>query len=241
MYMTEEERRNRLRGWLDVIYENVTEAVINQHIFWEVQEIIRNNPTLQNTSSAFYDWMGSTFVHSTVLAVRRQLDKDRNCISLYWFLMELKEFPELISRQFHRSLYVRDEYPAARADRMANATYNRYVGQNANVLDVNTIQQEIEVLDEASQRLHHYADRVVAHYDSRGLQQPTPSFNDLTQCLAVLEKLVLRYVLLLKGAGKILFFRPFSTIGRACSAFRGCHRPNSASRLRPQFPQEVLF
>jgi hypothetical protein len=52
----------------------------------------------------------------------------------------------------------------------------------------------------ASETLHHYADRVIAHYDSRGLAQPTPKFSDISDCLAVLEKLVLRYVLLLNGA-----------------------------------------
>jgi hypothetical protein len=52
----------------------------------------------------------------------------------------------------------------------------------------------------ASENLHHYADRLVAHYDKRGLEGSTPKFNDLRECLPVLEKLVLRYVLLLNGA-----------------------------------------
>lgn len=70
MDMTLEERRSRLKKRLDIVKENVTEAIINQHIFWEVQDIIRHNPQLRNTSSAFYQWMGSTFVLSSALAVR---------------------------------------------------------------------------------------------------------------------------------------------------------------------------
>ncbi len=129
--MTVEERRDRLKKWLESVYSDVTEAVVNHHIFWEVQEIIRNNPELQNTSSAFYDWMGSTFVHSTVRAVRRQLDTDKKCVSLHRFLLELQDSPELISRAYHRSLYVRPEYSAECAEHMANYTYNRHVGDNA--------------------------------------------------------------------------------------------------------------
>jgi len=198
--MTQDERRARLKEWLASVYENVTEAVINEYIFWQVQDIIRNNPELQSTSSAFFGWMGSTFVHSTALAIRRQLDKDENSVSLYRFLLELQKFPELISRAYHRSLYNRPEYPDERAEHMANYTYNRSVGENADELDVNAIQQEIDSLRAVSERVHHYADRVVAHYDARGLQQQTPNFTDLSECLTVLEKLVLRYVLLLNGA-----------------------------------------
>lgn len=199
MQMTADERRARLKKWLDTIYGEVTEAVINKHIFWEVQEIIQNNPKLQNTSSAFYDWMASTFVHSTVLSIRRQLDTDKNCISLLHFLTELQKYPELISRSYHCSLYTRLEYSAEFADRLANGTYDRHVGKNASALDVGVIQQEITSLKAVSERLHHFADRTVAHYDARGLQQAIPKFDDLTECLNTIEELVLRYLLLLKG------------------------------------------
>jgi hypothetical protein len=198
--MTLEERRNRLREWLDTICDGVTEAVVNDHIFWEVQKIIRDNPRLQNVSNIFYVWMGSTFVHSTVLSVRRQVDGGSDSISLYRFLLELKSYPDLITRDYHRSLYKpREHFPEFAAD-AADHTYDRYVGENAVVLDVAAIEQEIESLNAASEKLHHYADRIVAHYDKRGLNQPVPKFDELTACIGVLEKLVLRYVLLLRGA-----------------------------------------
>jgi hypothetical protein len=202
MQMSLEKRRDRLKKWFDYIFKNATEAIINQHIFWEVQDIIRNNPDLQNQSNAFYVWMGSTFVQSTVLAVRRQVDRDQNSASLLRFLLELQKFPDLISRQYHRSLYERPEYEEKVADEMTNYTYDEHVGAGATVLDVDTIQLEIDSLVDASQKLHHYADRVVAHYDLRGLEHPTPKFDDLTNCLAVVEKLVLRYLVLLKGAAQ---------------------------------------
>lgn len=200
MDLTMEGRRARLKEWLSIVYANVTEAVVNQYVFWEVQDIIRANRQLQNTSTIFYDWMGSTFVHSTALAVRRQLDTDKNCVSLHRLLLELKEFPDLISRDYHLSLYNRPEFSAEFADHQANYTYDQHVGKNATVLDINTIQQEIDSLKTASGSLHHYADRIIAHYDKRGLEQRTPKFDDISECLTVLERLVLRYILLFNGA-----------------------------------------
>jgi hypothetical protein len=200
MDMTLEERRSRLNKRLDIIKENVTEALINQHIFWEVQGVIRHNPQLQNIPSAFYQWMWSTFVHSSALAVRRQVDRDRKSVSLLRFLTEVRECPDLISRDYHRSLYGR--YAKELADELARLTYDKHVGAGASKLDRNTVQQEIDSLHKASKTIHHYADRTVAHYDTRGLSEPVPKFADLEECLKVLEKLVLRYLLLLKGASQ---------------------------------------
>jgi hypothetical protein len=200
--MTLEERRVRLKEWLDCISEGVTEAVVNQHIFWEVQGLIRSNPYLQNSSSEFFEWMASTFAHSSALAVRRQLDIKRPSISLCRFLLELQKFPDLISRQYHCTLYAPsgEAIETANKIKMANYTYDRLVGEEAIVLNIDAIRQEIESLRMASERIHHFADRVIAHYDQRGLEQSTPKFDDLDECLAVLEKLVLRYRLLLNGA-----------------------------------------
>jgi hypothetical protein len=196
--MTLDEQRARLKEWLDCIDGNVTEAVDNQHMFWEVKEIIRSNPKLQNASSDFYRWMDLMFAHSTVLAVRRQLDHDERSVSLYLFLVELKKFPALISRSYHRSLY---SGPSAEvADHQAKSTYDREVGENADELNVNTIQQEIDSLNTASENLRDYANHAVAHTNALGLERPVPSFRDLGEWLALLEKLVLRYVLLLNAS-----------------------------------------
>jgi len=201
MDITLDERRGRLSKWLDIIKENVTEAVINQHIFWEMQDIIRHNPQLQKTPSAFYQWMGAAFVHSSALAVRREVDRDPKSVSLVRFLTEVRDRPDLVSREYHRSLYDRLGDKEL-ADDLARRTYDRHVGASATALDQNTVQQEIDSLQKTSKIIRHYANRAVAHYDTRGLSEPVPSFADLGECLRVLETLVLRYMLLLKGASQ---------------------------------------
>ena len=96
------------------------------------------------------------------------------------------------------------------ADDLARFTYDKHVGTSASVLDGNTVQQEIDSLQKASKTIHHYADRTVAHYDTRGLSEPVPKFADLEECLKVLEKLVLRYLLLLKGASQSTLLPAFT-------------------------------
>jgi hypothetical protein len=50
-------------------------------------------------------------------------------------------------------------------------------------------------------QIRHYVDRRTAHYDQRGIQKPVPTFNDLTECLGLFERLIKKYEILLTGAG----------------------------------------
>ena len=61
--MTENERRTRLIGWLEVIYKDVQDLVIDNYLFWELQAIVRNNPRMRECSGLFTQWMASSFVH----------------------------------------------------------------------------------------------------------------------------------------------------------------------------------
>jgi hypothetical protein len=198
MDMTMEKRRSRLEKWLNTIAEDVTEAITNQDIFREVQDIIRNNPQLQKRPSAFYQWMLSTFVHPSALAVRRQVDRGKDSVSLRKFLLEVYEHSDLISFNYHRSLYGR--LTKELGDDLARRMYDKHVGKNSTELDRGKVQQEIDELLAKSKTIHHYADRIIAHYDARGLcGEPVPTFLELEACLGFLQELVLKYLLLLKG------------------------------------------
>ena len=61
------------------------------------------------------------------------------------------------------------------------------------------IQAEIDGLIARTERIQHYADRRIAHYDPRGVKPPLPTFNVLEDAIKELEKLVLRYYLIIKA------------------------------------------
>jgi hypothetical protein len=101
--MTDSERLERALRWLDTIFYDVQETIINHHIFGEVQGIIGQNSQLQSMQSAFFEWMGSVFVHSAALAVRRQVKSKDDGISLLRQLEELRDHPTMITRQYFLS------------------------------------------------------------------------------------------------------------------------------------------
>jgi AbiU2 len=199
--MTEEERRKRLIEWLNIIYKEVQDVLVDDHIFWEIQEIFKANQQLSSTPSMFNQWLASGFVTSAAIAVRRQADKAENCVSLHRFLTELIKFPPLASRLYFVAMYRASNIPPEFAEDMANGDYDRVVGARLSEPDALQVQAEIDELLQKTEQIRHYVDRRQAHYDQRGLQKPLPTFEDLSECLALCERLVKKYKLLLTGAG----------------------------------------
>jgi hypothetical protein len=204
--MTDEERLRRALKWLDVIAGDIIELLINDYVFKEVQKIIRFNQRLQQTESIFFEWMGSVFAHSSAVGVRRQAGLSDRSISLRRLLVELQKYPRLVTREYHKNLY---KNMSTRIQRAADNAYDTYVGPGRTELDPARIQEDIDLLSSASERIRHYTDRVVAHYDERGLRKPIPTFHDLSNCLLEMDELVLKYSELMKGEAKITLLPTF--------------------------------
>ena len=96
--MTDEERFKMWGEWIMVIHHDVESAVLNRYIRQEVAAIIDANPRIQRPS-AFYEWMASLYSDSGLMAVRRQLDKDSQSISLTRLLSEIIAYPAVLSRE----------------------------------------------------------------------------------------------------------------------------------------------
>jgi hypothetical protein len=85
---------------------------------------------------------------------------------------------------------------------MHEKTFDRLVGVGQAYVDSDRVQSEIGEIMALAANVEHLADRRYAHYDPRGLNRPRPTFNELGGCLDLFEKSILRYKLLLKGAGQ---------------------------------------
>jgi hypothetical protein len=204
--MTDQERLRRALGWLDIVAGEVVELLINNYVFWEVQKVIGANQKLQHTESIFFEWMVSVFAHSAAVGMRRQADLDDQSVSLHRLLVELQKYPHLVTREYHRNLY---KNGSARVQPLVDIAFDNYVGPGCTQLDPARIQKDIDLLGVASKKIHHYTDRIVAHYDQKGLKQPVPTFHDLSNCLLEMDELVLKYSELMKGEAKTTLLPTF--------------------------------
>jgi len=191
--MTIDERRKRVIAWLEKTYEDYLVASVNHYIFWEVQKIIGKNPKFTQNPNDFNEWMLRVYTDSIALAVRRQVDKGKDVISLRRLLEELRDYPEIVTRNYYLEICP----PPDRG--FAEKRFNDLVGASESRLVKQQVEDEIQKLADISKLIHHYVDRISAHLDKRGLTEKVPSYDELEKCLIYFEKLIDRYHILLKG------------------------------------------
>lgn len=205
--MTIDQRRDRAREWLRKIRADVQDLLLDSHVFWEVQEIIRGNPRLSAARNYFFHWLMAAHVEATVIGIRRQVKNARPNISLRRFLGELVKYPEIVSRAHHVSLCtsLNANLPA----RFHERTFDRCAGGGAAHVRPAAVQAEIDRLEQLTTRLEHLADRALAHHDQRGLVGPRPTFQEIDDCLAFFEDRVRFYTMLLEGVSETTLLPTF--------------------------------
>lgn len=187
---------NRFHKWnkcFDVIYREITSLSVNRNIFWEVQEIINNNPKIQKASS-FYEFLGSVYVHSALMGVRRQIKIGKDSISFARLLKEICDTPEVLSRTRFVALY-----RGSTVQHSADGDFDKFAGKGGSHVDPRLVNADLQALKGKAKKCEKYADRRVAHFDKRAMKN-IPVFRDLDDCIDFLEGLVKKYYLLFRGA-----------------------------------------
>lgn len=200
----EEQLLQKLGEWVERIRGEITKLFFHNHIFWEVQDIIRNNPALEERRSYFYEWMGDAFVYSAAMFVRRQVDVRRDSLSLLKLLRELSRHPTIINREdFLNRTTLRRTALAGITERQtaeAGRLFDELVGSGKNHLERALIQHDIEQLIERSRRFEEFANHYVAHHSLHEMPSDEPTFSDLDSCTNFMVSLLEKYYLLITGS-----------------------------------------
>ena len=176
-------RFNKWNKWLDVIYLEIRSLSVNRNIFWEVQNIIKNNPKIQKPSS-FYEFLGSTYVISALIGIRRQIKIDKDSISFAKLLKEICDTPEILSRNRFVALY-----KVSAVEHLANKHFDKFAGKVGSHVDPDLIRLKLKNLKVKARKCEKYADQRVAHFD-KGVIKNVPTFKDLDDCIDFLEELM---------------------------------------------------
>lgn len=193
--MPDDQILQKWQRWLDTIYNEVQRLLINRHIFWEVQQIIKSNPKIQ-TGSAFYDFMGIIYPTAQVMGVRRQLDIHKGSVSFANLLKDIERNPQILSRERYLGLCKGSKLP----DDVHQSEFDRYAGIGNNYIDNNMILQDLIKLKHLAEKLRKYANKRIAHFDE-GEFNNFPTYADLDSCLDYLELLLKKYILILRCEG----------------------------------------
>jgi hypothetical protein len=189
--MTDDERFKKWVEWIMIIHEDVEHAILSRHIRQEVASIIDANPRIQRPSS-FYEWMAAVYSDSGLMAVRRQLDKDPQSISLARLLSEIATYPHVLSRGRFVGMYQPE------LQNVAHHEFDRRVASGANHIDPAVVQADLETLYKRTRDVERYGTKRVAHSDEKGPKN-IPTFQELDDVLEFIHELRVKYLFLLRA------------------------------------------
>ncbi|MDE3256298.1 MAG: hypothetical protein OYM47_00480 [Gemmatimonadota bacterium] len=188
-----DQKYQKWRKWIKAIYKELQGVLIQRHIFWEVQKIIKSNPKIQ-IPSAFYGFLGNAYSSLGVTAIRRLTKSQRDSVSLTGLLKEVQESPEIMSEERYAALFSTDGPGPLKGEFEGICE-----GIVDNHIDPAVVKTELCRLSAKKANLEDFVDKKVAHLDKKELTGgvSAPTFNELDGCLDYLETLVKKYYLLL--------------------------------------------
>lgn len=184
----------RLKDWRDqlsTIHEDIAGLLGSRIVFRELQAIVAANPRIHKPSR-FYRWLPWMYRDAMVMGVRRQADTGGRCVSLAKLLAEIQQAPGLITRDDFVSRWPPEE--RCKADR----EFDKFSGPGGQHLDCSVPCRDLAALRSKARALRAFANRRVAHLDKQPPKLRATS-SGLDECLDLLEALLKKYLLLVKG------------------------------------------
>lgn len=158
-----EQKDPKYQKWLKSlgkIRSEISELVLSRHVFQRIYEIVTINQEI-NKGNLFYDWLSKNYGQSSLMGIRRLIDKDKKTLSLYVLLQDCLENNNKLSRKLHISLY---------SDEMKGLGENQFddlAGKNNNSFPKSEIEKDIYKLDNIRELLKSHINKKIAHLDKK--------------------------------------------------------------------------
>ncbi len=175
--------------WIEIIKGEVQDLVVAKHTFHEVQGMIRDNPHLHQHSS-FYNYLARTYVSHVVIGIRRQIKCDNQSISMTRLFKEMIDSPQTLPR-----IYYTAKYMGSVVESLADRDFDKFAVPGGPHIDPNLISSDRANLQAASKCCEDFADKRIAHRDTREPKELT-TFNEVDACIDLLDELYVKYHLL---------------------------------------------
>jgi len=200
--------------WMETIHNDIQALVEDANMFWEVQDIIRENPRIQKPN-AFYSYLARTYLSHALAGLRRQTKLQKDSISFVRLLEEIAKNPEELSRDYFNSCHPDSNGPDL------NQVVDKAGLEAVGIVDSSQLKEIIKMDDfapyadtsgayvcpqmvkddktrlESEVKKHvEYVDKRIAHWDKRE-PKVVPTFGELDNCIKLLDQTYVKYHLLL--------------------------------------------
>ena len=183
--------------WMEVIRKDVGMLLRDTNMFWEVQDIIRANPRIQKRS-AFYRYLGRTYLSHALAGLRRQIKPNKDSISLVGLLEELAETPEELSFKYYCSIL--SGTTTNQMEAIIKGDFKKYADASGRHVCPQMVMADRDKLKSAVEACEGFADKRIAHRDKDN-PDTVPTFGELDECIKLLDKVYVKYHLLFYAEG----------------------------------------
>ena len=196
--------------WMETIHNEILALVEDANIFWEVQDIIRENPRIQKPN-VFYSYLARTYLSHALAGLRRQTELQKDSISLVRLLAEIAKNPEELSRSYFNSLHSNSNGPdldqvVGKADLeavgIADAAqlkaimkmddFAPYADASGAYVCPQIVKDDKVRLESEVKTHEEYTDKWMAHWDKRE-PKGIPTFSELDDCIKLLDQTYVKY------------------------------------------------
>ena len=189
-------------NWMDKIQADIAPLLLDVNVFWEVQDIIKQNPHIQKPSY-FYHYLERSYVSHASAGVRRQIRHQQDSISFAGLLEDIAENANELSFSYYFSIrssesdfqrFQQSGVPFSYRE-MIEKEFKKYADLNCEYVCPKMVKEDLKKLKEAAKPWMDFTDKRVAHLDKRE-PKSVPTFPELDNCLKLLDKTYVKYYLL---------------------------------------------
>ena len=181
---------------LELITNDTTDTIEVQFVFKRIGEIVAANADIQ-ADNLFWDHLAASFGANLVLGITRQVDTRTEVVSLLKLLEDIRNNPGIITKQWYEDQY---ENGGVLGRAFGTASFEEHFGSRPE-LDTALIEKDIQDLKSATAKVARFRHTRIAHKNADQRLVIDLKASDAEAALKEVERLVIRYQLLLNQAG----------------------------------------
>ena len=191
--------------WMETIQSEIQTLLQDTNMFREVQDIIRENPRIQKPS-AFYRYLGRTYLSHALAGLRRQIKPQKDGISFVGLLDDIAKNPEELSFKYYCSIRWSESAAQQLAksglarfglepQEVAKSEFEKYADASGKHVCPMMVKGDIDKLKKSAKACEDFADKRIVHWD-KGEPEVIPTFGELDDCIKLLDQTYVKYHLL---------------------------------------------
>jgi hypothetical protein len=187
------------QGWVKKIEADLQRALLDKVLFDGFRELCEQNGEWidSNHGQLFTGLVKRSYAASAFMAIRRQIKRDDQSISLVRLLRQLADQAHQMTLERYKQL--QDEGGNSKFDWRRDALEKLSDGQKKDLVSKARVEKDIDEIRQLTEHIEQIADRVIAHHDSRGTEAQA-SFDDLRTSIEALDRIVHKYIVFFTGS-----------------------------------------